>query len=84
MVITNVKTLIPKYDDTPVSLTRQGPFSGRANESCEPSTVNGLRKGQRTHSDDILGDPTSSCCQTQNGLGNGRWRKSSGQKWRSS
>ena len=34
MNTTNVKTLISRYDDVSVSLTRQGPFSGRANESC--------------------------------------------------
>jgi len=34
MNTTNVKTLIPRYDGLSVSLTRQGPFSGRANESC--------------------------------------------------
>jgi len=30
MKTTNVKTLISRYDDISVSLTRQGPFSGRA------------------------------------------------------
>jgi len=43
--------------------------------SYEPSTVNSV--GERTHSDDISGGPTSMCRSTLDASGNGRRRGSS-------